>query len=93
MNPTELAERRVRLSAEYSRMSEELGDILTIKASKWAEYRSTVKSDKAADRIWDATDGGLREMRLRLKLKAYEKQMSSIKTMVDVLTGEARNQW
>ena len=91
--PRQLAEDRVNLSAEYATLSEELSDILTVKASRWAVYRADpdCKSDTAAEKRWDATSEGLREMQIRLKLKAFEKQMSAAKTMIDVMTAESRN--
>lgn len=93
MNPHELAEKRVRLSGEYSRDSEELGNILADKPALWMKLRENTKSDKSADRVWDSTLLGVQEMKLRLKLKASEKEMSAIKTMLDVLNGEAWNQY
>lgn len=91
--PRELAEERLKLSADYFKMSEALGGLLTKKTVKWSELRANTKSDKQADMQWDATDEGREEMRLRLMLKATEKQMSAIKTMLEVMQGEARNQF
>lgn len=91
----QLAEERVTLSSEYATLSEELGDILTLRAAKWAMFRSDseCKSDKAADRKWESTPEGLREMRLRLKMKAMEKQIAAIGSMLRVLEAEGRNQF
>ena len=88
-----LAEQRVQLANEFSTLSEELGDILTIKAARWAILRADpeCKSDTAAERKWQNTPEGLREMRIRLKLKAYEKQIASLGTMLRTLELEARN--
>lgn len=93
--PHELADSVVVLSSEYSTMSEELADILKIKASKWAMFRveEDIKSDKQADRRWDSTAEGLREMQLRLLLKASEKQQSAIKSLLRILEVEGRNQF
>lgn len=96
MNPHEvhqLAEKLVGWSNDYSTLSEELALILTHKAMKWATFRAEAKSDKAADKAWDATPEGLREMQVRLKLKALEKQMSAARTMIRVANEEARNQF
>jgi hypothetical protein len=88
-----LAEERVKLANEYARMSEELANILTVKAVKWAIFRADpeCKSDKLADRKWDATPEGLQEMRLRLKMKAWEKQLSSMGSMLRVMETEYKN--
>lgn len=83
----------MRLSAEYARLSERLADILEKKTHIWLNIRADVKSDTAADRKWDSTEDGIQEMRLRLKLKAMEKEMSAIRSHLEVLQGEARNQY
>ena len=95
LNPHEMAEAVVRMSNEYGEMSEKLADILGKKALKWAEFRShpDCKSDKAADKQWDATPDGLTEMGLHLMLKACEKKMSALKAMLRVLETEAHNQF
>lgn len=93
LSPHELAERRVELSAEYARDSEILISILEQKPELWRQIRERVKSDKAADREWEASALGLDEMKLRLKMKASEKKMSAARTMLEVLEGEARNQY
>lgn len=91
MNPHLLAEKRMSLSDEYSVLSDDLANVLAHKAMEWTAYRVNSKTDKEADRKWEASDDGLKEMRLRLKLKALEKQISSYRSMLDVLQGEARN--
>jgi hypothetical protein len=45
------------------------------------------------DKLWDATEPGIEEMRLRMKCKRIEKQMSAIKTMIEIYQGEARNNY
>lgn len=89
----QMAEEVVTLAGDYQTMSEELSHILEFKASKWAVLRSTegVTSDKQADRMFDRTREGIREMQLRLILKASEKKMSAIKAMLRILESEAHN--
>jgi hypothetical protein len=91
MTPHELAERRLQLAAEYARDSELLGEILSRRPALWQTIRETVKSDKASDRAYEATQDGIALMRLQLKMKANEKKMSAAKTMLEVLNNEARN--
>lgn len=93
MSPHDLAESRVEMAGEYSYLSERLSNILTEKPGLWNVLRENVKSDKAADRMWESSAGGIEEMKLRLKMKALEKKMSAAKTMLEVLEGEARNQY
>lgn len=89
--PSELAEERVTLSAEYGEMTEELIAISKFKPLRWLELRKDSKSDKATDRLWEASPEGIKEMELRLRMKAYEKRLSSIRTLLEVKTNEARN--
>jgi hypothetical protein len=91
MTPHEIADERVRLAGEYARDTEVLIGLLKNRAVLWAQLRADAKSDKAADRAWEATPLGLEEMALRLRMKASEKQMSALKTKLEVLEGEARN--
>lgn len=93
MTPRETAEERVRLAGEYARDAELLTDILTKKAELWVMLREGVKSDKSADKAWDSMPLGIEEMRIRLRMKAAEKQMSAMKTLIDVANGEARNSY
>ena len=90
--PHQLAERRLELSAEYARDSEILGELLSRRPALWQTIRETVKSDKAADRAYEATQDGIDLMKIQLKMKATEKKLSAARSMLDVLMGEARNQ-
>lgn len=90
---SQLAQKRVTMAGDYSRESEKLGELLELKVKWWVEKRPDHKSDKAAEMAWMATDAGIREMRSKLWLKAAEKEMSAIKTMIEVAQGESRNQF
>ena len=85
-----LAEERVKLAREFDKLSDELADILTVKAAKWIMFRADpeCKSDTAAEKRWSVTPEGLREMRIRLKMKAYEKQLSSMGTLLRAMEME-----
>lgn len=89
--PHELAEIKMRKSAEYSRLSEQLGEILEVKAKAWESIRTGCTSDKQADQKWNSSEHGIKEMKIRLQLKSLEKEMSSISTFLRVLDTEARN--
>lgn len=92
-SPHLLAEYRVRLSGYYATLSELLAAILAEKPLLWNEMRPNYKSDTACDRALEATDKGIEEMRLKLRLKSLEKMMSSITTLINVANAEAKNQW
>lgn len=92
-SPGRLSEILVGLGAYFGNLSEELSEILVFKTDVWLELRGRegTKSDRSADRLWDATDKGKREIELRYTLKALEKLMSAIKTMLRTKEQEAQN--
>lgn len=90
-SPHQLAERRVELSAQYARDSERLGEIKAYRAIRWLVIRKDCKTDKEADRTWEATPEGQEEMKLQYKTKGMEKEISALNTLLRVLDGEARN--
>jgi hypothetical protein len=53
----------------------------------------TSKIIAAADRAWEATQDGVDEMHQRLQMKRYEKQMAANRIMLEVMNGEARNNY
>jgi hypothetical protein len=91
--PRELSEELLTLSGEYSNKTDELNELLDLKADNWESLRKLVKSDASCDKKWEALPEGKRERRLRLLLKSYEKRMSAIKTSIQVMEGEARSIW
>lgn len=90
-NPHQLAEFRILLSAEFSKASDALTLIQQHKARSWMKIRAHCKSDTSAERTWEATDEGLMEIELKARTKKLEKTMSAVRTMLEVLTAEARN--
>lgn len=89
MNPHQLAEKRMQLSEEYSRYSGELAQLNKTEADYYMANREKYKSDTAVKRAFEVTEEGQKTTTLKLKLKALEKQMSAIKTVIDVATQEA----
>lgn len=87
-----LAEARLELSSLYSYFSWQLEQILFAKPKVWLTIRENTKSDTAAEKQWDNTENGQKETIYRYRLKRIEKMMSSMRTMIDVLSTEARNQ-
>jgi hypothetical protein len=72
------------MSVNYSRNSEEIANLLERRPETWNKIREGVKSDKAADREYEATPDGIKEMKLRLALKSLEKKMSAVKTFIHI---------
>jgi hypothetical protein len=93
MSPGELSELRMQLSADYSFTATRLDEILMLKPKEWLRIREKATSDNQADRKWELTDNGSLEKVYRQQLKTCEKMMSAIKTRIEVMTGEAKNQY
>lgn len=91
--PGTLSASLMYLSADYSKKTDELQQLLVLKATSWPRYRKDAGSDKQADKAWDSTPDGIMEMGLRLQLKSLEKLMSAIKAHLRVKETEARNQF
>ena len=91
-DPHWLAENRVTLAGLYSYFSGQLEQILFTKPDDWNLLRVNEKSDKATDRKYEATENGKKEVIYRQRLKRIEKLSSAMRTMIDILSGESRQQ-
>ena len=88
----DLSEKRSWLAGEYFYLNAQLAEILKVKPAKWNELRREAKSDASAERIWQATLDGLKEVELRLTLKSIEKMLSSIRTQIEIQLSELKMQ-
>lgn len=91
--PARLAEIRTILSGKYARASTQMEEILMRKPAIWNQLRKDQKSDTATERVYQGTEDGMAEVKWKLTLRRIEKMMSACKTQLEVLEGEARNQW
>lgn len=89
-NPHVLAEKLLTLSHEYSLYSGELAKLTKVEAEHYNSTRPHVKSDTAVERQFQASDEGIKMQTVQLKLKSISKEMSAIKSYIEVLTNEAR---
>lgn len=92
--PNELSEIRMRLSAEYARATEEYANVLDECAIWWKETGfplAETESMAHAERMWKVTEGGLKEAKLKLRMRALEKEQNAIASHLRVLDTEARN--
>lgn len=92
MTPSELSEKLMEESAQFSQYCDELADILQRKPAEWLKLRTGATSDTQAERMYSNTPDGVQEVILRLKIKACEKSMSAIKARLRVVELEVRNQ-
>jgi len=89
LTPHEMAEKLITLSEEYSRYSGEYAQHIKLQADYFNTFRENHKSDTATQRAFDATEAGVKLVILKLKLKALEKQMSSLRTFLRLAENEA----
>ena len=92
-SPGDLSEIGVKLSGYYALLGEEFQDLIVFQADRWLELRKDAKSDKMADRLWDATEEGKRSNVLRFKLKYLERVMAQINRRLRVAEGESFNRY
>jgi hypothetical protein len=90
-SPHMLADLRMELSAEFTKRTVALNEVLLHKPAIWNTLREAAKSDVQAERHWQATPDGLQETTLKNELKALEKVMSAVRGLLEVFTAEARN--
>lgn len=91
-NPSRLAELRVILSHKYGTATDNLEACETLFIEWWGEHRENYKSDAACERAFDKTEAGQQRRHWDLTRKKIDRMSSSIKTLIEVKTAEARNQ-
>lgn len=91
LTPQQAAEKMMGLSEEQSRYSDQYADLEEKKLRHFSLYRAEYKSDKACENAWQATEDGIKHMRLNLELKKLAKELSVIKTFLRHEENKARN--
>lgn len=89
--PGEAAEKRIILSEEYSRLSDEMGELEQKVAMYFVTHRVDYKSDTACERAFDATEDGQRLIFLHRRTKGLEKEISALNSYLRTKENEARN--
>ena len=90
-NPHESAEDCAVLAGEFAWVCSQLEEIIARKPQIWNQMRIDLKSDTACERKWEATEDGINEVGLRLRMKSIEKMMSALRTLVRLATTQAIN--
>lgn len=93
LTPGRLSEIRLWLAGHYAYLNSDLTDVLIRKPALWRHLRQGAKSVSEADRLWEETPDGITEIKLRGTLKSIDRIMSGLKTRIEILQGEARNQF
>lgn len=90
-NPHQVADDLAILSGEYSWICAQLEAILSKKPATWNVIRPKHKSDTSAEREWQASEDGINESGLRLRMKGIEKMLSALKSLLRMAENEAHN--
>jgi hypothetical protein len=93
LSPREIADFRKYLAGEFSFLASRLEEVKRKKPEEWNKLRPNFKSDTACERAWEATEFGLEEMSLKLKLKSMEKMLSALRGMHELKVAEGYNQF
>jgi len=90
-NPRQLATFRIFLAAMYSLYGAEMKQIEVRKARAWLDIRTIARSVAEADRAWDTTHDGIRQIELKWELRRIDKLSGAIASMLRTMDTEARN--
>lgn len=90
-NPHGAADALYFLSGEYSFIAGQLETILVNKPAMWNLMRTKVESDKAAEKLWEASVSGMDETGLKIREKNVRQLMSSLKTLLRLAENQYKN--
>lgn len=83
--PHEISERNLELARQYSLAAQELGQLKKNAGVRWLLFKKTVKTNKEADMLYDASPEGQREIELTYLCKGIEKELSAGRSHLRVL--------
>ena len=92
-SPRQLATKRRDLALEYKKKLEELAGIRNKKALEIIRLLDEHKTVSKAELYWRASEQGQRETTLELYTKGLLETMRAVKTEVEIMNGEAFNQY
>ena len=91
--PMELAEERLKIAYDYAKLGERLAELKQLKAIWWEVARQDFKSDASCERAWDLLKDGQEMEQIHLKMKAKQMKSSALRTLLEVVQSELRNQF
>jgi len=93
MTPAELAERRYVLSVEMGTLSEQLEKLEEQRRRLWPLLLEKHGKVNAAEREWESTEEGIKQMHLDMQMKQKAREIAGISSLLRVKELEARNLW
>lgn len=89
--PREAVEKKERLTAEHTKLTERMIDIVKEKGKIWLDMRAELKTDTQANRAYDASPLGIEEAQIKLRMKSIDKEISSVNSIIRNAENEAKN--
>ena len=83
VEPDVYATWRARLSGEWAFYAGQYEEILKEKPGIWLKMRENTTSDAQAQKNWEASEMGINEMVIKLRMKRLEKHISSLRQLID----------
>lgn len=87
--PAELAEKRRKLAQDYNEKMKELANLKKKKAFAIIELMAEHKSVSKAEKYYDITDDGQKDLAITYEARGLLELMRGIKTEVDIKNNEA----
>ena len=88
--PRQLIKKKQDLANEYYKLGEELSELKTKEAMEMPILMATHSVAKA-ERVWNATEDGLKLMQVKIKMKSIEKLISAVSSQLKVAELEMYN--
>lgn len=93
MNPAILAEKNVKLAAEYESLSDEYARLRQRHAVRWLEikHEKEKRTVEETNKLWDVTEDGQKMIALKCKLEGLEKVIDANQSYIFVLNQQSKN--
>ncbi len=93
LDPHIIAEKRLTLAEEYSRISDEMAGLEMLEAKFFQDTETMYRydTDKAKSRAFNATEEGLRLITLKRREKAIRQEMTALNSFLRVKENQGRN--
>jgi hypothetical protein len=92
-SPQDLAIKRRKLALEYKQVMKDLAELKKRKPEQVIFLLAEHKTISKAELYYSATEDGQKEIELTLYAKGLIETMRAVKTEIEVLQGEAYNQY
>lgn len=92
-NPGKLSEYHLLITHHFATKSQELEDLIDESVVSKRELLMEQNSVAKADRLYELSEIGVRERKLKVHLKSLSKILSSVRGRLTLLSEESKNQY